>query len=274
LKFLFFIYILFIAIFLTIVTQVGGIVYLLAWLLYLLVRKRMTRKYWRVIARNSLFIGLYLLIILFVMPPIARKFGRVSLPFIETNHVQPLTIWTALLNRNYVRPELRTVVYSVAHEMNKKYPGTVINYMDAGFPFFDKFPLLPHISHHDGKKLDIAFFYIDSTTGKQTDETPSPIGYGGSEPPDEGEPDRPAVCASQGYWIYSYMFGIIPLSEKLTFDQERTKNMIRFFSNNHSIGKLFLEPHLKVRWHLTSNKIRLHGCNSVRHDDHVHVQLY
>jgi hypothetical protein len=187
--------------------------------------------------------------------------------------VQPVTIWTALLSRNYVRPELRAVTYSVAQKMNEKYPGTVINYMDAGFPFIDKYPLLPHISHNDGRKLDVAFLYIDKATGKYTDKNPSPIGYGGSEPPRKGEPDRPSICASQGYWIYNYMSKKMPLSDKLTFDHVRTMEMIKLFLNNASIRTAYLEPHLKTRMHLTSNKIRLHGCYSVRHDDHVHVQL-
>jgi hypothetical protein len=274
LKYVFFVYILFVAAFLTVVTQVGGIIYLLSWVLYLLIRKRIEKKYWKVITRLSIFAALYLVTTLLVVPPIARKYNRVPLPFIEAGHVQPLTIWTALLNRHYVRPELRTVAYLVAAEMNEKYPGTVINYMDAGFPFFKKFLLLPHISHDDGRKLDVAFLYIDKTTGKQTDKTPSPIGYGGSEPPRKGEPDRPSVCASNGYWIYNFMSGVMPLSEKIIFDQARTKDMIRLFYRNNSIGTLYLEPHLKVRMHLTSNKIRLHACYSVRHDDHVHVQLY
>ena len=272
-KYLIFVASIIFVVFLTILTQIGGAIYILAWAIYLMIRKHLTKKYWRAIARVSIFVGLYLLIILLIMPPIARQYGRVPLPFFKTRHVQPITIWTALLNRNYVRPELRAVTYSVAEAMNEKYPGTVINYMDAGFPFLNKFPFLPHISHADGKKLDVAFLYIDKATGKQTDKNPSPIGYGGSEPPRQGEPDRPAVCASQGYWIYNYMSENMPLSDELTFDEARTKDMIRLFLTSTNIRTAYLEPHLKTRMRLTSNKIRLHACYSVRHDDHVHVQL-
>jgi len=261
------------AAFFTLVTQVGGLIYLLAWVIYLLLRKRIKTWYWRVAARLSIFMGLYLLTILVVMPPIARVYGRVPLPFVRTGHVQPLTIWTALFNRNYVRPELRSIIYTVAADMNTRYPGTVINYMDTGFPFINGYPLLPHISHNDGKKADIAFQYIDEVTGKPTDKNPSPIGYGGSEPPRPGEPDRPAVCAER-YWKYSFMYRWMPLSERYVFDQPRTKAMIDGFIKNKGIGVLYLEPHLKERLHLRSKKIHLHGCYSVRHDDHVHVQLY
>lgn len=272
-KYLLIIPILLWAAFLTLLTQVGGVVYLLSWIIHLFIRKRIANKYWRGPVRFSLFIGLYLIFTLLIVPPIAKGYGRVPLPFTETNHVKPVTIWTALFNRNYVRPELRAITYSVAADMNKKYPGTVISYMDSGFPFRDGYPLLPHISHNDGKKLDVAFLYVDKVTDKPTDENPSPIGYGGSEPPRDGEPNRPAVCDPTN-WQYSYMYGWMPLSDRYVFDQVRTKDMINGFARNKGIGTLYLEPHLKARLHLTSSKIRLHGCYSVRHDDHVHVQIY
>jgi hypothetical protein len=273
LKFLILIAVLLVTAFLTLVTQVGGVIYLLSWGIYLLIRKRITKRYWRVAVRLSIFIGLYVAVILLAMPALARKYGRVPLPFTETRHVKPLTIWTALLNRNYVRPELRTIVYSVAADINKKYPGTVINYMDAGFPFRDGHPLLPHISHNDGKKLDVAFLYTDIVTGEQTSQTPSPIGYGGSELPRQGEFDRATVCDPQN-WQYSFMLGWMPLSDRFVFDQARTKEMVNRFAAHRGIGTLYLEPHLKTRLHLTNKKIRLHACYSVRHDDHVHVQVH
>lgn len=99
------------------------------------------------------------------------------------------------------------------------------------------------------------------------------MGYGASEPPRKGETDRPSVCAQRGYWIYSYMYNVMPLSQDLVFDEKRTKDMIRLFYQHNKIQTLYLEPHLKERMHLTSRKIRLHACYSVRHDDHVHVQL-
>ena len=270
-KYLAFIINLFVVIFLTVLTQIGGIVFLLSWLSFLPFRKRFTNKYWRAFSSVLTFVGLYLITILLVMPPIARKYGRVPLPFFETNHVQPVTVWTALLNRNYVTPALRLATDSVAKKMHEKYPGTVVKYMDANFPFIDGFHLIPHISHNDGKKLDVAFYYLDKGTGKQTDNTLSPIGYGGSEPPKKGEPDRPAACG--GHWKYSVMYGMVPLSDELAFDPVRTKEMITLFLADNRIKRIFLEPHLKVRFKLNSSKVGLHACYSVRHDDHVHVQL-
>jgi hypothetical protein len=35
--------------------------------------------------------------------------------------------------------------------MDEKFPGTVTIALDANFPFVNGFPLLPHLSHADGK---------------------------------------------------------------------------------------------------------------------------
>jgi hypothetical protein len=53
-----------------------------------------------------------------------------------------------------------------------------------------------------GKKLDLAFCYLDSHTGTQSNGVPSPIGYGISEEPRQAEIDQPCICSRQGYWQY------------------------------------------------------------------------
>jgi hypothetical protein len=247
------------AILLTGLTQVGGIIFLLSIVSYPFINKRLKNRWLRFAAKTTFFLVLYLTATFTLIPFIAKSLGRVPLPMVKTSHLKPLTIWTALLNRNYVRPALREATYSVARKMQKLYPGTTINYLDAGFPF---------------KKLDIALLYLDKTTGSYTDRCPSPIGYGGSEKPKGHEPDRPADCASRGFWQYSLMSDVIPLGNSLLFDEKRTKAMTVFFITEKSIAKILIEPHLKVRFKLTSNKVRLHGCQAVRHDDHIHVQLH
>ncbi len=116
------------------------------------------------------------------------------LPLIEKRHLQPATILTFLLNRNYVRPQLREAAFRVADKMNEEFPGTVINYLDANFPFINNFPLLPHLSHSDGKKLDLSFAYVDTETGKLTNALPSYIGYGICETPKANEENIPDLC--------------------------------------------------------------------------------
>lgn len=182
---------------------------------------------------------------------------------------------TCILNRHYVRPELKGMLENTAAKMNESYPGNVIAYLDAGFPFINGFPLIPHLSHDDGKKVDIAFFYKDAQTKVPLNKkAPSFIGYGVFEGPRPGESNYPAQCAEKGYWQYSLMERIVPQGkkDKMILDEERTKVLVRLLAKNASVAKIFIEPHLKERLHLQNPKIRYHGCQAVRHDDHLHVQ--
>jgi len=158
--------------------------------------------------------------------------------------------------------------------MHEKFPGTRINYLDAGFPFFDRFPLIPHLSHHDGKKVDIALMFKDKQ-GVRTNTCPSPIGYGVGEDPKSHEANTSLICRQKGFWQYDLLSRKMSPSRKkdFIFDEERTRAMINLFARQPGIKKILLEPHLTTRLSLTSNKIRFHGCQAVRHDDHLHVQL-
>jgi hypothetical protein len=82
-------------------------------------------------------------------------------------------------------------------------------------------------------------------------------------------------CAAKGYWQYSFITKVVSQNNKqdFTFDSVRTKALASLFASSPSIGKIFIEPHLKTRLNLSSDKIRFHGCRAVRHDDHIHVQL-
>ena len=260
---------------LTVLTQVGGLVYLLSILTHKLTDKWTSNNFLKVTYRFISFLALYCLTTFLIVPVIAKPLGRVPLPLTETNHLQPLTIWTCFLNRNYVRPALREAAFKVAKQMNDKFPATAVNYLDANFPFINKFPLIPHLSHNDGKKLDLSFCYRDAKTGEPTNECPSFIGYGICEEPLPNEKITADFCADKGYWQYSFLTKVIPQGNKqdFTFDSDKTKELVTLFAIQPTIGKIFIEPHLKTRLNLTSDKIRFHGCQAVRHDDHIHVQL-
>ena len=84
----------------------------------------------------------------------------------------------------------------------------------------------------------------------------------------------PEVCARKGYWQYNLVSQMNPQDKNQSiFDAERTKTLVNLFAEKASIGKTFIEPHLKTRLGLLSNKIRFHGWQATRHDDHIHVQL-
>lgn len=259
---------------LTILTQVGGIFYLLSLITHRFINRNST-GYKRFSLKIISFSVLYLIGIFLVVPFLAKPLGRVPLPLVKESGLQPGTIITVFLCRNYVRPELREATYRVSEQLQKQFPGMVLNYLDANFPFIDKFPLLPHLSHNDGKKLDLSFAYRDNQTKAITNELPSFIGYGVCEEPTFNEINTAIVCEQKGYWQYSFLKKIIPQGSKedFTFDATRTKRLVELFARENSIGKIFIEPHLKSRLGLTSPKIRFHGCQAVRHDDHIHVQL-
>jgi hypothetical protein len=260
---------------LTILTQIGGVVYLLSFLTHAIIKKKFVNRYAIFVIKTTTFLVLYITCTFLIIPPLAKLFGRVPLPMTNTNSLQPLNILTCVFNRNYVWPQLKDVAFDVAMQMNNRYPGTVTNYLDASFPFINRFPLFPHLSHNDGKKLDFAFCYLDSKTAKATNLAPSPIGYGISETPQPDEINTAAFCSEQGYWQYSFLMKIVPQKNKANFifDGNRTKKLVEILASEKSVGKIFIEPHLKARLNLTTSKIRFHGCRAVRHDDHIHVQL-
>jgi hypothetical protein len=260
---------------LTILTQIGGLVYLLSLITHRYIDSKITKISLRRAAKMFTFLVFYLLFTFALVPAIAPVFGRVRLPITESHHLKPLTLMTCLLNRNYVRPELKSAVLEIADQLHASYPGTGVNYLDANFPFINKFPLLPHLSHNDGKKLDLSFSYIDKRTNRQTNSCPSFIGYGICEEPLAGEKNTAEFCSEQGHWQYSILKAIVPQGSKkdFLFDAQRTRTLIELCGNNASIAKIFIEPHLKTRLGLSNPKIRFHGCQAVRHDDHIHIQM-
>lgn len=182
-------------------TQVGGFLYLL----YQPLSKWSKKRYvggQQISIRLGFFLTLYFGFTFIFIPPIAKQFGRVSLPYFATkdNSIKPLTIVTCLLNRQYVKPVLKDQIIHTAQVVAKEFPNTQIAYLDANFPFWNGFPLLPHLSHNDGKKLDLAFLYKDKITGKAVNRSPSFYGYGVFEAPQKGELNQPNICSKKGYW--------------------------------------------------------------------------
>ena len=260
---------------LTLLTHIGGVIYLLSRLAFPFLNRRVSNRVLRACYISSVFLILYITFTFLLIPSIASHFGRVPMPLFTSGNIQPVNIVTCILNRHYVRTDLKDVAIKVANEMNQQFPGTTLNYLDAGFPFFDEFPLFPHLSHNDGKKLDIALYYTIASTGKETNSCPSFIGYGISEEPGADEVNTALTCGTQGFWQYSLMKKMLPQSNKknYVFDAVRTKDVIQLFCAAPNIEKIFIEPHLKTRMGLTNGKIRFHGCQAVRHDDHIHLQI-
>ncbi|MFK7774777.1 MAG: hypothetical protein AB8F94_21740 [Saprospiraceae bacterium] len=263
---------------LTVLTQVGGVIYLL-YLPFSLFVKSEKYSFWKSIVMRSLgFSLIYILICLFIIPLLAKKNGRVPLPFFSTKEtpVKSGSLLMSMMNRNYVKPLLQDAFFETAKEVQGKYPSVELIYLDANFPFFEGFPLLPHLSHDDGEKLDIAFLYKNKKTNKFYNKIFSMTGYGVCEEPRKGEKNQPKDCEKQGNWPYSFMKKITfaQVKKGMEFDQSANRFLLQKIMGNKEIKKVFIEPHLQKRLNLGKyKKIKFHGCHAVRHDDHIHFQL-
>lgn len=244
--------------FLTVLTQVGG----LLWIASLLISVKLKKK------KRFVFPLMYLFFNLLIIPPLAKYFGREQLPVFYDN-LKPRNLVYPLLFRNYVSAGLKDVLEKSSK--NLKQHNILITYLDANFPFFNGFPLLPHLSHNDGKKIDISFMYLNQE-GKSTNKKPSISGYGAFV---NSENVTSNNCIKKGYWQYDFTkyltFGTI---NDLELDKTKTKLLIQELLSHSQSQKLFIEPYLKQELDLNNEtKIRFHGCKAVRHDDHIHFQI-
>lgn len=251
-----------VVIFMTIISQTGGVVYLLVLLIFKW--KNQLSKKWFV----PVFVSFYVLHVFIVIPPLAKQFGRVALPW-SHDVVKPRNYLYPMLNRHYVKPELKTAFMNAGSKMQRFYPNYKINYLDANFPFWDGFRLLPHLSHKDGKKLDVCFIY--TYNDELIKNTKTWMGYGSCEEPRSNETNMPNKCSKHPQ--YGLLCELSDTNEKYKFYEKANKRLVQCFLEEPSIRKMFIEPHLKERMGLSNAKIRFHGCQAVRHDDHIHVQL-
>ncbi len=239
----------FIVLTLTLITQIGG----LAWVIALFFRRKL-------IAFILAYAGLTATAIW-----LAPTFGRVALNCVDEGPLE-VQSWTyCALNRNYLTPELHQVLIETADAMDNQFPGTKTLVLDANFPFLNGFPLLPHLSHNDGDKVDLAFFYRDEN-GYLPRATRSPIGYFAFE---KGPTECPATWPTLR-WDFAVLQ---PLWREYELDEARNAAILKLLSNDNRIGKIFVEPHLVRALNVSHPKIRFQGCRAARHDDHIHLQL-
>lgn len=237
------------ALLLTVLTQLGG----LAWLAALAFRRR-------ALAFALIYTALSVSALW-----LAPQFGRVALPCLSGDTLQMQSPLFCALNRQYVVPELASVLQDFAADMAKRAPDTKTRVLDANFPFIAGFPLLPHLSHHDGRKADLAFFYQDEG-GYLAGAARSPIGYFAFE-------DGPTNCPKAFLSLRWDMGWLQPLWPAYSLDEPRMRAALTWLSADARVGKVFIEPHLAASLGITSPKIRFQGCRAARHDDHIHLQL-
>ena len=251
---------------LTLLTQIGGVVYLMSFVFCSRIKRSFPLK--GLVA----FIIIYCLGTFVTAPLLAKLFDRERV--VHYHNLQPANYLTVLLNRNYVSVELNNYLKDVSGDLAKRNDKIIIRYLDAGLPLIEGFPLLPHLSHNDGKKIDISLIY-ENEKGEIVNSSKSISGYGVFEAPKKGELNQTKACLKSGFWQYDYPQYITlgSINDELRFSEQGTKDLMDAFTQHEAVDKVFLEPHLTQRLRLKSKKIRFQGCHSVRHDDHIHVQV-
>lgn len=259
---------------LTVVTQIGGLAYVATWAL---VKSWLKVRRSKVLFRALLFFGIYAGLCSGAYFT-ASHFGRVALPCFkgDPSQISVQSPLYCLLNRHYVSPDLRDSGNALAGYMHASYPGSQTLALDANFPFFNGFPLLPHLSHDDGRKLDIAFYYRNDKNEYVPGETKSPVGYWGFEQPIEGNSQQ---CSNnkQNWNLRWDMDWFQFLNNRhYQLDGERTSAALRWLATqgqSYGVSKIFVEPYLAKQLGVSNEIIRFQGCGAARHDDHIHIQI-
>jgi hypothetical protein len=249
---------------LTALTQISGVALLVSILAARLLRSG-------ALAAVLLFVTAYLAMTIALVPPLAALGGRIPLPC-TGEPLRALPIVCAL-NRHYVEPRLLTLADRMATDVAAEYPGSVTVALDANFPFLDGFPLLPHLSHDDGLKLDLGYFYSDRAGAYLPGATRSPIGYWAFETPAPGEDTDCSRTWLTARWDMEWLQ---PLFPQIPLEPERTRFALHWLFQNgpsHGLERVFVEPYLARRLGVSSPLLGFQGCRAARHDDHIHLQV-
>jgi hypothetical protein len=258
---------------LTALTQVGGLAYLFGLAIGWFPPVRHSAPSLRRTAVVLAAVSSYLVMTVFFVPPLAKSIGRVRLPC-GTNGDGPAvaaTWLTCALNRGYVRPEVRDLVAALGAEIGRRFPGSQVTTLEGNLPFIDGFPLLPHLSHRDGRKVDLAYLYrsVDGNAAIPHG-SPSSVGYFIYERPAQGEPLPCAGRWTPLRWDFDWLQ---PQPPEWRIDQERTAWMLNWLKSQPQVSRIFIEPYLAQRLGVADGKVRFQGCHAARHDDHIHVEI-
>jgi hypothetical protein len=195
--------------------------------------------------------------------------GLVTLPCDASTPLEPTQPYYCRRDRHFVTPAARDALIDAADAMRARYPGEVLRFMDASGADGTR-PFPPHLSHGDGRQIDLALYYTD-VEGRPLDHFPkTDSGFWPAEPPRAGEqiacpngregraekPDPPADRA----W---------------RLDEARTRALVETLIADRRVRRILIEPHLERRFGLWGHpKLRFAGCQAARHDDHIHVDFH
>lgn len=195
----------------------------------------------------------------------AARNGLTPLPCARSGPLQPHNRSYCVAARHYVTPAARDALARTARAVAREHPGAVVRYMEASWPAARR-PMPPHVSHGDGRQIDLALFYEDRRGRSRPPPTPS--GYEAFEPP-RRESER--VCHGvAGHHARPDP----PKGRDWRLAEAPTARLIAALSADPRVRRIFIEPHLKARLGFAHDpKVRFAGCGVARHDDHLHVDF-
>lgn len=164
----------------TVLTQIGGVAYLIGLAGGSAARLLRARPAFCHLSVVAVACAAYVVMTVFMVPPLAASMGRVRLPCsAEGNGTVVAATWlTCALNHGYVRADVRDLIDELGAATTQRFPGSKITTLEGNLPFISGFPLAPHLSHRDGKKIDIAFFYRKTADDAViSNGSPSWLGY-------------------------------------------------------------------------------------------------
>ena len=205
-----------------------------------------------------------------IAPAMQSPVGLTALPCDRSEPLAPLRA-RYCRGRNFLTPEAQGTIISLARGLAEQHPGAVIHFMDASGPNGEK-PFPPHLSHGDGRQLDVALFF-ETLEGAPLVAPPDTSGYGGwwpSEPPRPGE----RIACPQGR-SGSAEKPDPPTDRGWRLDEVRTRALIQLLIDEPRVHRILIEPHLEERLGFWGHpKLRFAGCQAARHDDHLHIDFY
>lgn len=205
-----------------------------------------------------------------IAPAMQSPVGLTALPCDRSEPLAPLRA-RYCRGRNFLTPEAQGTIISLARGLAEQHPGAVIHFMDASGPNGEK-PFPPHLSHGDGRQLDVALFF-ETLEGAPLVAPPDTSGYGGwwpSEPPRPGE----RIACPQGR-SGSAEKPDPPTDRGWRLDEVRTRALIQLLIDEPRVHRILIEPHLEERLGFWGHpKLRFAGCQAARHDDHLHIDFH
>lgn len=216
---------------------------------------------------------MYAIALLLLVPLLAGLVDRVPLPAHNSDYIRPANYLTILFARNYVKSDLRETVIEVAGEFGNKHPEARVVYMDGGYALSRFIPMWPHKAHNSGASLDLAYIYEDPETNDILTSSPSWTGYGVYAYSKLSNTQKKCIEKNSSYSFTSIM-GITFFKGAYEVNEKLSQELIRMFHKKKKIDKILVEENLIRTLGLRKfRKVKYAGCESVRHDDHFHIEL-